>query len=194
MSSSARPARIRSGIGTELALSGSTGRARSRLGRRIVRAVRERARCLGRLRAPFRSCPTAARRSASDRSWPAARARRACGPGARAGCPPSRSSSRARRAAGSRSRRRSSAGRTCRRRGRCRTSRRSPRGRTTGAAPAGDATASTARNAATTTSTRSAPRIVLVVGGGDQGRSFRGVLPANCGEWCRVSRTALMPG
>ena len=133
MSSSARPARIRSGIGTELALSGSTGAPAvvsvggssepSEGSAPVVSVVSV-------VSVPVVS--VAAPRPASDRWWRAVRARRACGSGARAGCRPSRSSSRARRAAGSRSRRRSNAGRTSRRPGRCRTSRRSPGGRTTG--------------------------------------------------------------
>ena len=78
-----------------------------------------------------------------------------------------------------------------RRRGRCRTSRRSPGGRTTRRRRPATRPRASCRNAATTTSTRSAPRTGSWVAAGIKVVSFPGVLPANCGEWCRVSRTAL---
>ena len=119
-SSSARPARIGRGIGTELALSLVGGAA-------TVPPPSG-----GSSKAAQCSDPSTCRRPGTDRSSQAERADCAAWPGARARCPPWRSSSRARRAAGSRSRRRSSAAHRCRRHGRCRTSRRSPGGRRTG--------------------------------------------------------------
>ena len=121
-------------------------------------------------------------------------ARRAASPGARARCPPWRSSSRARRAAGSRSRRRSSGARRCRRCGRRRTSRRSPGGRRTGRRWRGAVATSSEANAASTKTARRARLDGWWRVAGVKVVAFRGAAPARCGQSCRVSRTALMPG
>ena len=177
-----RPAGARDRRGSA-AGSGRSSRSRDpRSSRRSSRSADRRSRPRGRARRvgsvlSVPSCPSAARRPASGRSARAVRARRACGSGARAGCRPSRSSSRARRAAGSRSRRRSSGARRCRRRGRCRTSRRSPGGRTTRRRRRATRPRAPRANAASDDEHAKCASDWLVGGGGDQGRRFPGRSP-----------------